>query len=72
VVLEANPAEGWRFAGWSGDLAGGDNPAVLVMDRDKAVLATFVEEGGGVDLAIELIEQAQALLAEAIAILEDL
>jgi len=72
VVLEANPAEGWRFAGWSGDLAGSDNPAVMVMDGDKAVTATFVEEAGGVDLAIELIEQAQALLAEAVVILENL
>jgi hypothetical protein len=41
VGLTAQPAVGWHFAGWSGDLAGTDNPATIVMDADRAVTATF-------------------------------
>ena len=38
------PAEGWGFAGWSGDAGstvGSATSAVLVMDRDREVTATF-------------------------------
>ena len=44
VTLEAVPATatGWVFGGWSGDLSGSTNPAVLVMDGNKAVAAQFV------------------------------
>jgi len=41
VTLTAEPAPGWHFAGWSGDLAGSANPASLVMDADKDVTASF-------------------------------
>lgn len=41
VRLSAVPAEGWRFAGWSGD-ASGQAPGVDVrMDADRAVQAQF-------------------------------
>jgi uncharacterized repeat protein (TIGR02543 family) len=43
----AVPAAGWQFAGWSGDLTGSDNPAVLVIDGNKAVTATFTQNSGG-------------------------
>lgn len=45
ATVEAIPAAGWSFAGWSGDLTGVENPATIVMDTDKLVSATFVEEG---------------------------
>jgi uncharacterized repeat protein (TIGR02543 family) len=44
VTLTANPAAGWRFAGWSGDLTGTNNPETLLMDGNKTVTATFVEQ----------------------------
>ncbi len=41
VSLEAVPAAGYNFAGWSGDLSGSSNPATLVMDGNKSVTAVF-------------------------------
>jgi uncharacterized repeat protein (TIGR02543 family) len=41
VSLEAVPAEGYEFAGWSGDLSGDDNPTAITMDGDKSVVAGF-------------------------------
>ncbi len=41
VTLTATPAAGWRFEGWSGDLTGTDNPAIITIDRDKAITANF-------------------------------
>ena len=38
---DAVPAARWRFAGWSGALAGAANPATLTMDGDKSVTATL-------------------------------
>ena len=39
--LEAVPDFGHVFDGWSGDLSGTDNPAVLLIDCDKNVTANF-------------------------------
>ena len=65
VELTAVPAAGWAFAGWSGDLSGTSNPAVLTIDADPQVTATFVEYvpppmgvtyGGGLDdIALDII-----------------
>lgn len=41
VSLEAIPAEGYYFTGWSGALSGDTNPAKLTIDRPKSVTATF-------------------------------
>jgi len=43
VQLTANPAAGWGFVGWSGDLSGSANPEYLTMDANKSVTATFGE-----------------------------
>jgi uncharacterized repeat protein (TIGR02543 family) len=43
VTLTANPAQGWQFDGWSGDLSGTQNPATITMNSDKNVTATFSE-----------------------------
>jgi hypothetical protein len=42
VLLTAVPAAGRQFGGWSGDLTGSDNPALIIMDGNKTVTATFV------------------------------
>jgi uncharacterized repeat protein (TIGR02543 family) len=41
VTLTANPATGFQFSGWSGDLSGSTNPATITMDGNKNVTATF-------------------------------
>ena len=41
VTLEAVPDEHREFAGWSGDLSGGDNPVELVMDGDRSIVESF-------------------------------
>lgn len=46
VTLTANPAAGWEFFGWSGDLSGATNPAMVVMDADKDIHAIFTQPGG--------------------------
>jgi hypothetical protein len=47
VTLSAVPGTGTVFGGWSGDATGTENPLLLVMDADKAVIATFNTTGGG-------------------------
>ncbi|MGH7492998.1 MAG: InlB B-repeat-containing protein [bacterium] len=46
VTLTANPAAGWQFSGWSGDLTGSNNPATMTMNANKNVTATFTTSGG--------------------------
>ena len=43
VTLTANPASGFQFDGWSGDLTGSNNPVTITMDGDKNITATFTE-----------------------------
>jgi hypothetical protein len=43
VQLSVSLVPGWSFLGWSGDLNGSSNPAFVVMDRNKAVTAHFVQ-----------------------------
>ncbi|MDO4269475.1 MAG: hypothetical protein Q4C72_01005 [Eubacteriales bacterium] len=39
ITAAAQP--GWRFAGWTGDASGADNPLTLRMDGDKTVTPLF-------------------------------
>jgi uncharacterized repeat protein (TIGR02543 family) len=41
VTLTATPKTGYAFNGWSGDLAGSENPATITMDKNKSVTANF-------------------------------
>ena len=41
VELTAVPDPGWQFTVWGGDLSGSTNPATLIMDYDKYVIASF-------------------------------
>lgn len=43
VSLQAVPAAGYEFAGWSGVLNGDVNPATVVMDSNKSVTANFTD-----------------------------
>ncbi len=44
LSLQANPAPGWNFSGWSGSLTGSQNPASLTIAGNQAVTATFVRK----------------------------
>ncbi len=41
VTLQAVANSGYAFTSWSGDLTGSENPATVVMDRNKSVTANF-------------------------------
>ena len=41
VELTANPASGWEFVEWQGDLSGSDNPDQIFIDSPKEVTAVF-------------------------------
>ncbi len=42
VVLQAQPEDGWTFAGWSGDAAGQTNPLRMTLARAAQFTARFV------------------------------
>ncbi len=41
VELTANPAEGYEFVEWTGDLSGSENPQQITMDGPKEVTVVF-------------------------------
>lgn len=53
VELTADPAEGWRFAGWQGDIEGEENPVTVVMEEEKSVSAQFERREFALNIAIE-------------------
>jgi hypothetical protein len=42
VELTANPASGYAFSCWAGDISGSTNPITITMDSDKSLTANFV------------------------------
>ncbi|MGP3778183.1 InlB B-repeat-containing protein [Halanaerobium saccharolyticum] len=53
VKLTANPADGWIFDHWSGDLTGTENPKNITVDAEKNIKATFVRLGHNVNITKE-------------------
>jgi uncharacterized protein (TIGR02145 family)/uncharacterized repeat protein (TIGR02543 family) len=45
VTVTATAAEGYTFAGWSGDTTGTANPISITMNGNKTVIANFTESG---------------------------
>ncbi|WP_161890526.1 malectin domain-containing carbohydrate-binding protein [Pontibacter russatus] len=43
VILEATPASGYAFSGWSGDATGTSNPLSVTMSGNKAITANFTQ-----------------------------
>jgi hypothetical protein len=41
VTITAKPNNNWVFSGWSGDITGTANPATIIMDSCKTIIATF-------------------------------
>lgn len=44
VVLSATPSTGWRFVHWDGGVISATNPAMLMVNGNAAVSATFVQD----------------------------
>lgn len=66
VKVTANPAEGWQFARWEGDIEGTENPAEITIDGEKKVTAVFGR--GEYELTVEITGQGsvdQQLVDEA-------
>jgi len=45
ALLTATPSPGSTFDGWSGDLSGSANPAIVILDGSKTVNAVFSDGG---------------------------
>jgi formylglycine-generating enzyme required for sulfatase activity len=44
ATVTATPQPGYLFGSWTGDASGSANPTIILMDSDKTVGATFVED----------------------------
>ncbi len=44
VRLTAEPAEGWAFLQWEGNLEGSENPETITIEEEREVTAVFSEE----------------------------
>lgn len=44
VIMTAEPAKGYRFVSWEGDMSTSANPITVTVDAPKTVTARFVEE----------------------------
>ena len=44
IEITAVPESGYRFAEWTGDAAGTENPFTITMDSDKSVMASFIRQ----------------------------
>jgi len=53
IQLVATPDAGWHFTGWSGALSGSTNPASLLLDGNKAVIANFAENTLALTLQVQ-------------------
>jgi uncharacterized repeat protein (TIGR02543 family) len=51
VTLNATPAQGWSFTGWSGACSG-TGPCNVTMTQDLQVIATFAQNAGFYNLAV--------------------
>ena len=53
VTLTPVPASGYKFSAWGGDLTGAANPAIVTMNGNKAITATFIPaEGFSVNVTV--------------------
>ena len=51
--VRANPADGWHFLRWEGDLQSNDSVIQLAIDKDKTVTAVFEEDASEYTLNVE-------------------
>lgn len=51
VELTANPAEGYTFVEWKGDLSGTENPQQITIDQAKEITAVFEAQKASIEVA---------------------
>ncbi|NLR94390.1 InlB B-repeat-containing protein, partial [Flammeovirga agarivorans] len=56
VTLTANPASGYEFSGWSGDITSNENPVTVLMDQNKNITANFTEQPSGTTITVSVIK----------------
>jgi hypothetical protein len=61
VVLNAVADPDWNFSHWSGDLTGHENPATIIMDRNKTITAHFIQYVDTTPPTIEITKPINAL-----------
>ncbi|MDZ7681185.1 MAG: hypothetical protein U5J63_05570 [Fodinibius sp.] len=59
VSVQAEPAQGWLFEGWSGDTTGSGNPLELVMNKDYQLSANFSKQIFHLTTAVDPVEGGQ-------------
>lgn len=64
VELEAEPDEGWKFDGWSGDVDRSGITIEVAMDENKSINANFEEEGDEEEERIDVNEAEKEELEE--------
>ena len=55
VELLAEPASGYEFISWEGDLSGNENPVEITMNSDKKITAIFEESAAAESIVIYTI-----------------
>ncbi|WP_234571956.1 InlB B-repeat-containing protein [Rhodohalobacter sp. 614A] len=53
VQLTANPAEGWEFIEWSGNIEGNENPKTITINEDISVTAVFEIQSFSITVQVE-------------------
>jgi len=67
-AMKASPENGWLFDGWvlDGEPVGGDSTIELTVDRDREIVAVFVEEqpkeGGGSNPLMSILNALMDLI----------
>lgn len=53
VEITANPATGWKFVEWTGDVTGTENPTQVTIESEKNVTAVFEKKSYPLDIIVE-------------------
>ncbi|NBB76577.1 MAG: hypothetical protein GVY02_04285 [Bacteroidetes bacterium] len=53
VELSANPAEGWEFVRWEGDLESSSNPEQITVNKEASVTAVFERSGFELEITVD-------------------
>lgn len=61
VTLNAVADPDWNFSHWSGDLTGHENPATIIMDRNKTITAHFIQYVDTTPPTVEITKPINAL-----------
>ena len=53
IVLKGQPAQGWEFTGWTGDIESENNPLTLTLEKNLSVNAEFIRKKFDLNVSIE-------------------